>query len=288
MVDVSILMCVHNTSEQMLKDSIRSALLQDYQNIELVIVDDASTNIDTLKVLDKAREEKRVVVINNAENVGLTRSLNIGLSKCRGKYIARLDSDDLAYPNRISVEKKFLDTYKDYDVVCSYAAYIGKKPRNFHKHINYMTNPDKFSLKMLFMNAGPIHSTVMLRKLFLEKNSIEYDERFYRSQDYKLWLDCLASGAKFAWLPNESIAYRFHDNQITYSNSSEQEKDKKSIIVENLKRSLLIDNESACVMSTIYSEKYEYPIQDYINAISICMKKNRDIKRKTQKSIEYN
>lgn len=279
MVDVSVLMCVFNTSAHMLKDSIKSVLSQDYKNIELVIVDDASTNIDTLKVLDKVRDNNRVVIIKNVENKGLTKSLNIGLAKCRGKYVARLDSDDMAYPNRIAIEKKFLDKYTNYDIVCSYATYIGRKPKNFHKHVNYMSNPEKFNLKMLFMNVGPIHSTVMIRKKFLENNSVEYDERFYRSQDYKLWLDCLACGAKFAWLQTESTIYRFHNKQISYTDSNDQERDKKKIIVENLERNLHIDNKSACIMSSIYSEKYEYPIQEYISAINICREKNRNIKK---------
>ena len=208
MVDVSVLMCIYNTEPELLLKAINSVLNQSFRDLELVLVDDASTYEETLNVIEEVQKDIRVVVYKNDKNIGLTKSLNLGLALCKGKYIARLDADDEAFESRIEEEYDFLEENSDISVVCSLAEYTGNKPYRFRNFINYMNDQEKFKLKMALMNVGPIHSTVMIRKKTLDEYGICYDEHYYRSQDYKLWLDLLDVNAKFACIEKKTIIYK--------------------------------------------------------------------------------
>lgn len=274
MVDVSVLMCIYNTEPKILLKAINSVLNQSFRNLELVLVDDASTYEETKNVIDEARKDLRVVVHKNKKNVGLTKALNIGLALCKGKYIARLDADDVAFESRIEEEYKFLEENSDISVVCSLAEYIGDKPERFQTFVNYMKDHEKFKLRMALMNVGPIHSTAMIRKKILDEYKICYDERYYRAQDYKLWMDLLDVNAKFACIEKKTIIYRFHDGQISKENGLEQNQCAFEIAKSHLVKVLGIDEKSACIMCSLYSDRFDYKKDEYVNAIDLCKKMN--------------
>ena len=102
---VSVVMAVHNGGPY-LKEAIKSIFQQTYQNFEFLIIDDASTD-ETAQVL-KNLDDFRVRVITNQENLGLTKSLNLGLREARGEYISRMDADDLSLPHRLEKQLQFL------------------------------------------------------------------------------------------------------------------------------------------------------------------------------------
>ena len=102
---VTVLMPVFN-GEVFLKIAIDSILNQTFSNFELLIIDDFSTD-DTLAIL-KSYNDKRIKVIENEKNIGVTKSLNRGLKIARGKYIARMDADDVIHPDRLLAQSAFL------------------------------------------------------------------------------------------------------------------------------------------------------------------------------------
>ena len=113
---VSILIPTYN-SVDFVEDTVRSIMNQTYTNIEIVIVDDASTD-GTMKILEKlSKEDKRIKLLQNKKNLGITDNMNNGIHKCNGKYIAILDGDDWAYPYRIEEQVKLME--KDEEVVLS-------------------------------------------------------------------------------------------------------------------------------------------------------------------------
>ncbi|MBQ3687162.1 MAG: glycosyltransferase family 2 protein, partial [Treponema sp.] len=96
---VSVIMSVHNEPKEFLDAATESILNQTHSNLEFIIIDDCS-NYETRKII-AGKKDKRIQVYHNEENLGLTKSLNRALSHCKGKYVARMDADDISYADRI-------------------------------------------------------------------------------------------------------------------------------------------------------------------------------------------
>jgi len=191
---ISVIMSVFN-AEDTIEDCIKSILSQTFDSFELLIVNDASTD-NTQKLLEKfSKKDKRIKVFINSENIGLTKSLNSILSKAKGKYIARQDSDDISLPKRFEKQIEFIQRRK-YEIVVSRA-------RNLH---NESIIP-KFSFiipsKILIRFKNPfIHGTLFASKDLLQRLNF-YNEEFYYAQDYELFSRILKNKIKVGkiWEP---------------------------------------------------------------------------------------
>src|SRR5699024_5416050 len=125
----SIIMSVYNANEEHLRDAIESILRQTFKKFEFLIIDDASeNNVD--KLITSFRDS-RIIYLKNERNIGLTKSLNKGIKISKGKYIARIDSDDIAYPDRLQKQFDYLENHPEVGVLGSQAKLIGDKTRNF-------------------------------------------------------------------------------------------------------------------------------------------------------------
>ena len=182
---VSVLIAVFN-GEATLIDSIKSITSQTYKNLEILIIDDGSEDktSEICKFLEK--EDKRITIYKNSDNIGLTKSLNILLEKSSGTFIARHDIDDLSSPDRIETQLNFL-LNKKVDFVYSRAQI--KKSNKLIPGVSYYL-PKKIIMK--FKNPF-IHGTLFAKKEIIMKVG-KYDERFKYSQDYKLAFDLINSG----------------------------------------------------------------------------------------------
>lgn len=182
---VSVLIAVFN-GEATLIDSIKSITSQTYKNLEILIIDDGSEDktSEICKFLEK--EDKRITIYKNSDNIGLTKSLNILLEKSSGTFIARHDIDDLSSPDRIETQLNFL-LNKKVDFVYSRAQI--KKSNKLIPGVSYYL-PKKMIIK--FKNPF-IHGTLFAKKEIILKVG-KYDERFKFSQDYKLAFDLINSG----------------------------------------------------------------------------------------------
>ena len=107
-VIISVLLSVHN-GEKYLSKAITSVLKQNFVDFEFIIVDDASTDNSAQIITDFKIQDKRIKIITNKQNLGLTKSLNLGLLSCVGKYIARIDADDLSEPDRLEKQFDFME-----------------------------------------------------------------------------------------------------------------------------------------------------------------------------------
>ncbi|HLD69252.1 MAG TPA: glycosyltransferase family 2 protein, partial [Candidatus Omnitrophota bacterium] len=121
---ISVLMALYNGGEY-LKQSIKSVLDQTHDDFEFLIVNDCSTD-DSLKIIESFHD-KRIKVHNNAKNLGQTPSLNIGLKLARGDYFARMDADDVAFPQWIQSQVNYVEKHPGYSVVSSYAVAIDEE-----------------------------------------------------------------------------------------------------------------------------------------------------------------
>lgn len=189
--DISVVMCVYN-GERYLRDAVGSVLAQDYKDLEFIIIDDGSTD-NTLNIL-KSYDDPRIRVYCQ-ENIGLTRSLNKAVRLSRGKYIARIDADEIAMPARLKTQHDFLELNPEIGVVGSFSIDTDEIIQTTRK----ITLPvlDKDIRKELPRKNVFIHGAVMFRKdIFMAAGA--YDESFKYVQDYELW----ARMARFCKLHN--------------------------------------------------------------------------------------
>lgn len=179
-------MSVYN-EEDKLGRAVESILSQTYTNFEFLILNDSSTD-DSLNVIQKYSNDERVKIYSNKQNLGLTKSLNILINKSEGEYIFRQDSDDISLPKRFEKQLEVLEK-KEFRVCTSRA-------------INSQNNKvipgvSSWIPKKLIINyKNPyIHGTLAIEKKLLQSLN-NYDEEYYYSQDYKLYLDLISKNEK--------------------------------------------------------------------------------------------
>lgn len=219
-VSISVIMATYNTEIPMLKEAVDSILNQTFSDFEFIIVDDGSTN-DSGEYL-RSLSDKRVKIIWSPENNGITKSLNIGLREAKGKYIARMDADDVSLPTRFEREFRFMEENPDV-IVCG-AGTCRIDERGNLCEINKLRKPEDmetYRVRLLFMNPGPIHPTAFFRHDVLIENKILYDERLIYAQDYGLW-ETLSHLGRITILDEIVLYRRKSEKQITIAKRDEQ------------------------------------------------------------------
>lgn len=180
---VSVVMPVYNALPW-LKEAVDSILSQTYPNLELVVVDDCSTDGSLAVLNEYAQRDSRVRVIENAVNSGVPASLNKGIELSRGTYIARMDADDISEPQRLEVQAAHLESHPECGVVGSWIHRMRQKGdvrlKTFPEH-------DQDLKLMLMFECCFSHPAVMIRKSALKDLAHIYDEMFRSAQDYELW-----------------------------------------------------------------------------------------------------
>lgn len=222
---VSVLMCVYNTPLNYLNEAVRSILDQTYNNFEFIIVDDASDDEDVLHYLRKIENEiDSIKVIHNANNKGLTKSLNIGLKECIGEYIARMDSDDISLPDRFFKQIEFMKNNPEVALAGSTITCFNDNADECKSVVTYNDLFDwkKYKVRSLIQHSGPPHPTFMFRATFLRDNNIWYPEKILKAQDYGIMAEILKAGGKIYIIPETLLKYRIHAGQITTRHESEQ------------------------------------------------------------------
>lgn len=189
---VSILMGIYNCAET-LGDAIESILRQSYTNWELIMCDDGSAD-NTYQVAMEYLEEypEKIVVIQNKNNIGLAASLNRCAEYATGKYIARMDGDDISVENRFETQVQFLETHPDYDLVGTYMkAFDENGERNI---IPIKSEPEKTDLPKF----NPFHhATIVMKKdVFDELGGYHASSLTRRAEDVDLWFRFFAAGKK--------------------------------------------------------------------------------------------
>jgi glycosyltransferase involved in cell wall biosynthesis len=209
---ISVVMSVFNAQDS-LDDSILSILNQDYSNIELLLLDDSSTD-ESFKIIQKYKDlDSRVKTYRNSKNIGLTKSLNLLISKSSGRFLARQDADDVSLHQRLS---KQLNVMKSKNVkICTTRAYV----KNSNKKIPGISNflPSKLLIK--YKNPF-IHGTLMIEKSLMEKYQC-YNESFKLAQDYELFYRMLNNGEKIIKL-KEPLYILNMENNISTIQKDEQ------------------------------------------------------------------
>jgi len=211
---VSVLMPVYN-GEKYLKEAIESVLHQTYTNFEFIIVNDGSTDVSEQIILSYS--DDRIVYLKNTYNLKLIQTLNLGFSKAKGKYIARMDADDISLPMRLEKQVEFLEKNPDIGVLGT-----GVLLKTDKETTELLYHTDDASIRFALAFYCPfIHPTVMLRKTIVDELPVVFDVNYVHAEDYELWTR-LAHVTKLANLPAFLLEYRIHDNQISSQFTAKQ------------------------------------------------------------------
>jgi glycosyltransferase involved in cell wall biosynthesis len=211
---VSVVMTCFNGGAH-LKPAVESVLAQTLTDFEFIIVDDASTDgsEDYLRSLD----DPRVVLIRNAQNKGQTASLNIGLARARGSYIARFDADDICTSDRLARQVAAMEAHPDVDIVGSQAVLMDESSRDFDRTRLPVSSDAVWAYSLL--QCPFVHPSVMLRTDMLRDGGITFDER-YINQDFELWSRLLVTHRGMN-LADPLIRYRVHGASMTIRHHEE-------------------------------------------------------------------
>ena len=219
-------MSVYN-GERFLSSAIQSILAQTYKNIEFIIVNDGSTDRSREIILGHQQDDPRIKLLDNEKNSGLIYSLNKGLAASSGKYIARMDADDLSLPTRFAKQVHYMERNPDVGAL-GVRTYEGLLSRM----INATYTPGKIQCKyaLLFYNCIG-HPGVMLRKATLEEHHLNYSSDYLYAEDFKLWTE-IAKVTNIDLLPDPLLYYRPHAGQVSKTHLSRQIQTHARIVTE--------------------------------------------------------
>lgn len=218
-------MPVYNTKEEYLRASIESILNQTFTDFEFIIVNDGSTNNAEEVIL--SYKDNRIKYVKQ-ENQGIVGALNNAWSKASGKYIARMDSDDIAYPERFAKQVNFLEENPEYSLVGSWAKIIPSK--------NIIKLPQDIKIMDLLADCMFIHPSIMFNKADFEKFNLQYETGFEYAEDYCLYANAVKH-LKMTNLQEVLLDYRVYPENSSSKNRDIRIKSSfkvQDLILENL------------------------------------------------------
>ena len=218
---VSVVMPVYN-AEKYVGEAIESILRQTYKRFELIIVDDESTDGSSEIIKSYKRKHRtKIQIIKTQRNLngGGDMCANLGIERARGKYIARMDADDIAVPQRLEKQVEFLERNRRVFLVGSNAYAINKRGNTIGEKLEPTKLTDIYSSYATFHPI--IHPTAMLRRVF-RGVYFSYQIRYSANNDYYTFFKLLCKGYIFVNLPEKLIYYRIHDKNDTFVNIKEK------------------------------------------------------------------
>ena len=210
---ISVVLPVYN-ADNFVGDTIHSILNQTLKDFELIILNDCS--IDSSEDVILSFSDSRIRYVKNEANLKLIKTLNLGFSLAKGKYIARIDADDIAIPDRFQKQVDFLEKHLEYGIVGSFAQSFGSN----NSLLKFITEDEDIRYALLSYNPF-IHSSVMLRSSVIHTNNLTFDLSKTHVEDYDLWIRLLQF-TKGKILPEILVKYRVHDQQISKIHLEEQ------------------------------------------------------------------
>lgn len=201
--EISVVMSVYN-SEKYLAEAIESILNQTFTNFEFIIINDGSTD-SSLGIIESYKAKDDRIELISRQNKGLPASLNEGIAIAKGKYIARMDADDISLPKRLEKQYEFMEANEVIGVCGSWAWVFSEKPSK-NKLRRHPQEHDELSVKLLF-SVCFIHPSVIMRKAVLDELDYVYNTDFINSQDYELW-SRLVENTRFFNIQQPLIYYR--------------------------------------------------------------------------------
>lgn len=233
---VSVIIPCYNVAEYV-EESVRSIMEQTYKNLEIICIDDGSTDSTKEILLGLAREDARVVLSSNEINRGLINTLNNAIDLSTGDFIARMDADDVSNRKRIEKQLFFLQK-NNLDICGSYIHLLNSQGQYLNKGRCFISSVCGVQLLSMF-DSPIIHPTALAKSSILKENKYSCDANSYVVEDYELWCRLIRKGYRIGVLPERLLYYRLNPNGESFSKRDIQ--NNNHILVSMLQQCFFLD-----------------------------------------------
>ncbi|GAB5564471.1 MAG: glycosyltransferase family 2 protein [Winogradskyella sp.] len=279
MKTLAVILPTYNAAH-FLEDAIASLLNQTYNSFDIYIIDDCST--DHTKEVVNSFEDSRVNYVKNKKNLGLASTLNLGLELLvkQYKYIARMDADDWAYPDRFQKQIAYLEKNQNIAVCGTQGNWVKSFEEESSTLWKYPFNHEELKYHLLF-TACFGHSSVVFRSSFLIENNIKYNEYIKTCEDWDLWTRIIRLG-NMANLPDYLMKYRI----VQTSNHRSEENQRmhlkeRSEVISNHWKSFGIECEREFIYDAYFDVTNQSKEEVKIRLLKLIDMSNRLCKRAT-------
>ena len=191
-----------------LREAVDSILSQTFTEFELILLNDCSPD-NAEEILDTYKD-KRIVRYKGEKNVGLANVLNVGIEMARGKYIARMDSDDISLPTRLDTQVAYMEAHPDIDLCSTAMQLFGEREEVWMRE----SDPEKVKIAALFFSPV-LHASSVWRRQSFDEHGLRYRQEMVPAEDYDLWTRALIAGLRMTNLPDVLYRYRIRTGQAT-------------------------------------------------------------------------
>lgn len=266
---ISVIMPVYN-AESYLKESISSILNQTFSDFEFIIIDDGST--DNSKKIIRSFKDKRIVLLENETNIKLVKTLNRGIEAAKGMYLARMDADDIACPERLCKQVAFLKKYPLIGLCGTWYKNIGDK-----KGVTKLAVSHEEIVFRLLVHFEMLHPSWMLRTDIIKKHNIKYEDLYGEDYDF---LIRFINYSKIANIPEVLMMYRQFSNSMSKSNKQITE-DNCNVIKKRLFNNfnVKVTTEELLLFKNLFYQSYHFTssqIDSLENLLLRMIKGNRE------------
>lgn len=243
MSEITVIMPTYN-SETYVAEAIESICAQTFTDWNLLVINEFGSDDRTAVIVqDYERKDPRIRLVQNQQRLGLADSLNRGIRAAEGKYIARMDADDISHPDRFQKQWVYMEKHADVIVLGTAQHHFDPNTDRVHRPA---TEEEQLKANLLFM-CDVCHSTVMMRRESLIENDLFYDPA-YMAEDYELWTRVIKCGTIMN-LPEVLGEYRWGMGNITRSKKKFLAEESGRLIANNLKQHLQIElSETECAL----------------------------------------
>ncbi len=236
---VSILMPIYKTAP-FLREAMDSMLSQTFTDFELIVLNDCSPD-NAEEILDEYKDP-RIVRYRGEKNEGLANVLNVGMQRARGKYIARMDSDDISAPNRLEVQVNYLEQHPDIDLCSCGMNLFGAMEDQWIRESDFET------LRINALFFSPIlHASSVWRREAFDRLGLRFRQEMVPAEDYDLWCRALSGGLRLVNIPECLYQYRIHPEQAT--GNTEKTLQKEQLVREGFLRTIFPKAEEKDIVS---------------------------------------
>lgn len=245
---VSVVMPVYNTNPEFLRQTIDSILNQSFRDFEFLIINDASTT--NVKDVILSYNDKRIVYVENEQNLGISKTSNKALQLAKGLYIARQDHDDISEPDRLMKQVRVLDENPEIGVCGCFFKVFPKIQK-----VKLPVTDEAIKIRMITEGAGICHPASLFRKNLLIDNKIIYHDEYRYAEDYQLWIDLLDK-TKFYNIPEYLFRYRWFGGNASITAADKQAESAFKIRLNAFRKILPnLDDKMINLLAQVYKNK---------------------------------
>jgi glycosyltransferase involved in cell wall biosynthesis len=231
---VTVLIPAYN-AEKYIEEALASIQRQTYRNLEILIIDDGSIDRTNQIIQEIRQKDKRIELVVNETNLGLIKTLNKGIDLAKGKYIARMDSDDIAHPERIQEQLAMMLKDDNIDFVGCLLKVIDRNSR-FLYYSDAFDTKDSFVARFISMFESPIaHPGLIIKTDVIKKYRYRDAEEYKHVEDFDMFSRMLSDGLNYKCVDSYLLNYRINIEGVTRQNADLQKERTISILLRNVR-----------------------------------------------------